>query len=461
MTMIAPYGSWESPITAADVARGQVPLSFPAVAGDEAWWHEGRPDEGGRTAIMASPGAGAKPRELLPAPYNARTRVHEYGGRAYLPVPLPGGGFDLVFANFADQRLYRAPASSVSKGSAFEATPLTPEPEVPAGLRYADMTLSPDGREVWCVREAHSAGQNGDEPAITRAIVAVPLDGTAHNDPSAIRVLVTGADFFASPTPSPDGTRLAWINWDHPRMPWDGTELRVGPVTGTTVALSTLVMGGPAESVLAPAWPDDQTLYVASDASGWWNLYAVPAIAGGEPRPLCPREEEFAGPMWQLGARPFAVLGDGTLAVLHGVGTMRLGYLDPASGKLAEAGEQDGAERAFGFSGLSASGTTLVATAGGPATPFGVVRADSRVRSEFEVLRREAITVDPAYLPVPRQVALSAAPGAPVVHALVYPPTSPGVAAPDGELPPYVVFVHGGPTANVLPVLDLEKAYFT
>src|SRR5262245_46650781 len=124
MTMIAPYGSWESPITAADVARGQVPLSFPAVAGDEAWWQEGRPDEGGRTAILASPGAGATPRELLPAPHYARTRVHEYGGRAYLPVPLPGGGFDLVFANFADQRLYRAPTSG-----AFEATPLTPEPE--------------------------------------------------------------------------------------------------------------------------------------------------------------------------------------------------------------------------------------------------------------------------------------------------------------------------------------------
>src|SRR5215472_3466291 len=456
MTMIAPYGSWESPITAADVARGQVPLSFPAVAGDEAWWHEGRPDEGGRTAIMASRGGGAKPRELLPAPYNARTRVHEYGGRAYLPVPLPGGGFDLVFANFADQRLYRAPTSSVSTGSAFEATPLTPEPEVPTGLRYADMTLSPDGREVRCVREAHSAGHDGQEPAITRAIVAVPLDGTAHNDPSAIRVLVTGADFFAFPTPSPDGTRLAWINWDHPRMPWDGTELRVGPVTGVTVADSAPVMGGPAESVLAPLWRDDDSLYAISDASGWWNLYLVSLPGGAAPSPLYPAEEEFAGPLWQLGGRPFAMLGDGRLAVVHGRGCLRLGLLDPETSELTDL---DLPIPEFGAA-LSADAAAIVGLAGGPAQPHSVVRVDAPT-SRMEVLRRELDELpDEAYLPVPRHVELEGRYGR-VVHALVYPPSSPDATGPEGELPPYVVWVHGGPTGHAVGLLDLEKAYFT
>jgi dipeptidyl aminopeptidase/acylaminoacyl peptidase len=464
----APYGTWESPITAAQVARGQVPLSFTAVAGDEVWWQEGRPDEAGRTAVMssgvdcraaasggASEGASGTARELLPAPFNARTRVHEYGGRSYLPVPAAGGGFDLVFANFADQRLYRA---ATSAGGAFVPEPLTPEPAVPAGLRYADMVSSPDGREIWCVREAHAA-----DGSVSRAIVAVPLDGSAASSPAAVRVLVTGADFFASPAPSPDGASLAWVSWDHPRMPWDGTELRVGPATGTTVASSTLLMGGPGESVLYPAWAGPGSLYAVSDASGWWNLYSVNAAAGAAPRPLCPRAEEFCGPMWLLGARAYAVLDDGRLAVLHGVGGLRLGFLDPADGTLAEADLGEGGERyqAFGFSGLAASGTTVTAVAGGPATPWTVLRVRASGRPGAEVVRREGRTVDPAYLPVPRHVPLSVTPDGPVVHALVYPPSSPAAAGPDGELPPYIVWVHGGPTANVLPVLDLEKAYFT
>jgi dipeptidyl aminopeptidase/acylaminoacyl peptidase len=469
----APYGTWKSPITAAEVARGQVPLSFTTIVGDEVWWQEGRPDEGGRTTIMCSGTAPGTARELLPAPFNARTRVHEYGGRSYLPLPpadpAPGAGVDFVFANFADQRLYRATAGAAA-GGPFAPLPLTPVPAVPTGLRYADMVISPDGREIWCVREAHSA-----DGTISRAIVAVPLDGSAAAAPEAVRVLVTGAGFFASPTPSPDGTALAWINWDHPRMPWDGTELRVGPASGTTVASSSLVMGGPAESVLHPAWAGSGSLYAVSDASGWWNLYQVDAAAGASPRPLCPREEEFSGPLWQLGVRPYAVLGDGRLAVLHGLGGLRLGLLDPATGALSEAvlsgaglpgaalPGDDEAYRAFGHSGIAASGTTVAAVAGGPATPWTVLRlrASGARLGAAEVLRRESSTVDPAYLPVPRQVPLSVTPNGPVVHALVYPPASPFASGPDGELPPYIVWVHGGPTANVLPVLDLEKAYFT
>ncbi|HTU76947.1 MAG TPA: prolyl oligopeptidase family serine peptidase [Trebonia sp.] len=458
MTKIAPYGSWESPITAADVARGQVALGFPSAVAEEVWWQEGRPDEGGRTTVMASAGAGTKPRELVPAPYNARTRVHEYGGRSYLPVPRAGGGFGLVFANFADQRLYHL-ASPGEEGR--EPRPLTPEPAFRAGLRYADMVLSPDGREAWCVREAHA---DADGKAITRAIVAIPLDGSAATDPDAVRVLVSGADFFAFPAPSPDGTRLAWISWDHPRMPWDGTELRVGPVSGSTVSDSALVIGGLEESVLAPAWSGDDSLYVVSDASGWWNLYEVAARPGASTRPLCPREEEFAGPLWQLGGRPYIVLGDGRLAVLHGAGETQLSLLDPVTGDLTEAGLSEGGVpfRTFGSAGLSGSGMTIVASAGGPSTPHSVIRASATTLPEAEVIRREVITIDPAYLPVPREVALPTGVGdSPVVHALVYPPSSPFAIGPADDRPPYIVWVHGGPTSNVLPALDLEKAYFT
>ena len=196
--------------------------------------------------------------------------------------------------------------------------------------------------------------------AVSREIVAVPLDGSAASDAAAIRVLVSGAQFFAFPTPSPDGTKLAWINWDHPGMPWDGTELRVGAVAGGAVT----VRGRRRSSWAARTsrcsrrcWRDDATLYAVSDASGWWNLYEVAASAGAAPRPLHPLEEEFAGPLWQLGGRPFELLGDGRLAVLHGLGELRLAVLDPASGELADV-DLPGYRTAYGE--LAVSGDAIV-----------------------------------------------------------------------------------------------------
>ncbi len=462
MSQIAPYGTWKSPISAADVARGKTLLSFPAIAGDEVWWQESRPAEGGRVTIMAAAAAGGAPRELLPAPWYARTRVHEYGGKSYLPVPSGQGGFDLVFANFADQRLYRLAGDGAPR-------PLTP---AGCGYRFADMALAPGGREVWCVRETAV-----DDGRVSRAIVAVPLDGSAADTPDAMRVLVTGADFFAFPTPSPDGTRLAWIDWNHPRMPWDGTELRVGPATGvTSITEAAPVMGGPEESVLAPLWRDNDSLYAISDASGWWNLYEVP-LSGGGPRALCPREEEFAEPMWELGGRPFALLGDGRLAAAHGAGEERLGVLDPSSGELTDP--ELGFRVVLGS--LAASGSTVAAVAGGPRTPWSVIRVSPD--GPAEVLREQVVAAsDPAYLPDARQVQFviggpggyggtgsppiggsggALPPEATAVHAIVYPPASPDYAAPAGELPPYIVFVHGGPTSHALPVLNMEKVYFT
>jgi dipeptidyl aminopeptidase/acylaminoacyl peptidase len=464
MTETAAYGAWKSPISAVDVATGAVGVSYPSIAGGEVWWMERRPSEGGRTAIVASAGAQAPLRELLPPPWNARTRVHEYGGKAYLAVPSLSlaGGFDLVFANFADQRLYAA-GRAVEAG--IEPVPLTPADQ---GFRFADLVLSPDGHEVWCVREtvlpapdgAAAAGFHiGGGVAVRREIVAVPLDGSAASSAGAIRVLVSGAQFFAFPTPSPDGTRLAWISWNHPNMPWDGTELRVGPVSGNTldVAGATLVMGGPEESVLAPCWRDDASLYVISDASGWWNLYAVAASAGAAPRPLHPLAEEFAMPLWQLGGRPFEALGDGRLVVAHGLGEQRLAILDPASGDLTGL-DLPGYRTTHGE--LAVSGTTIATVAGGPRTPWSVLRvtADGAV----ELMKKQpADGPDPAYLPDARPVQLTSKQNGSVVHAIAYAPANPGYTAPAGELPPYIVHVHGGPTSHSVPVMSLEKAFFT
>jgi len=429
------YGEWASPIAGADVARKQVSLAFAVIEGDGVWWQESRPEEGGRVAIVRQGPDGVR-RDLLPMPYNARTRVHEYGGRSYHPVP---GGF--VFANFSDQRLYRC-------GEEGAPEPLTPEPG-DVSFRFADFVLSPGGDEIWCVRERHEGGR------ITRAIAAVPLDGSAVRDDGAMRVLASGSDFYAFPAPSPDGTRLAFICWDHPLMPWDGTELRVAAVGGD--GTQHIVMGGPAESVLAPAWRDDQSLYVISDRSGWWNLY----LAGldGTAGELCPRPEEFAAPLWQLGASPYAVLGDGRLAVTYGTGEARLGVLDPSTGQLDDL---DLPYRVYAFD-LTAAGQAIATIAGGPTVPTTVISVDIPATGDpvvRELSRSTDALPDPAYLPVPRAAELTGPSGS-VVHALVYPPSNPDVRAPEGERPPYIVWVHGGPTAQSLPRLDLEKAFFT
>jgi dipeptidyl aminopeptidase/acylaminoacyl peptidase len=436
------YGEWHSPIAGADVARKQVGLGFAVIDAAGAWWQESRPEEGGRIAVVCQ-GPDGVSRDLLPMPYNARTRVHEYGGRSYQPVP---GGF--VFANFADQRLYRGGADGAPE-------PLTPEPG-DVSFRFADFVLSPGRDEVWCVRERHEGGR------ITRAIAAVPLDGSAAEDDGAMRVLVSGSDFYAFPAPSPDGTRLAVICWDHPLMPWDGTELRVAAVDGSAAdgEGQQVIMGGPAESVLAPAWRDDQSLYVISDRSGWWNLYR--AGLDGSARELCPRPEEFAAPLWQLGASPYAVLGDGRLAVTYGTGDARLGVLDPATGQLDDL---DLPYRVYVF-GLTAIGQSVATIAGGPTVPTTVISVDVPAAGgpatavARELSRSTDELPDPAYLPVPRTAELTGPSGS-VVHAIVYPPSNPVARAPEGERPPYIVWVHGGPTAQSVPRLDLEKAFFT
>jgi dipeptidyl aminopeptidase/acylaminoacyl peptidase len=431
-TETASFGEWVSPLLSTDIARSHVGLAFPMVIGSTVWWQETRPSEGGRTVVVCAGPDGAA-RDLLPMPWNARTRVHEYGGRSYLPVPD-----GLLFANFADQRLYLVTDGAIA--------PLT----AAVGDRFADFVLAPAGDEVWCVRERHSGGR------VSRAIVAVPLDGSAADAPDVVRVLVSGSDFYASPAPSPDGSRLAWICWDHPRMPWDGTELRVGTV-GDTVRDQQVIMGGETESVLGPVWRDDRGLYLVSDRSGWWNLYL--AALDGPARALCPREEEFAGPLWQLGLGPYAVLGDGRLAVTHGTGGRRLGVLDPDTGELTDL---DLPYRVY-LPWLSASERTVTAVAGGPAVPLGVVAITvegTRPPQVRELSRETDELPEAGYLPVPHERQLTGPSGS-VVHALVYPPANPRFRAPDGERPPYIVWVHGGPTSQALPRLDLEKAYFT
>jgi len=478
-----PYGEWPSPITAAQVAGSRLRVAFPTVIGAATFWQENRPQEQGRTTVMRCQ-AGGEPAMLLPAPWSARTRVHEYGGLGYLPLPSPvaaatlaaagqaAGDLPVVFANSDDQRLYLA-GPDVAAGTA-QPVPLTPDPTAqgsalepddrpatgpggitfgaalePCALRYADFAVSPDGREIWCVRERHQHGK------VTRAIVAVPLDGSAAADPAAIRVLVTGFDFFAFPTPSPDGAWLAWICWNHPHMPWDGTELRVAPVADGVPGKSRLIKGSNRESVLAPLWRDAGSLYVATDWTGWWNIYQV-SLTGQPPQALYPADEEFADALWQLGARPFARLGDGRLAVRHGRGSAMLGVLDPETWELTDL---DVPFSEF-LEHVSADGTVIAAVGCGPHVANSVVTIDV-ASGDWTVLRAEIGELpDDRFLPEPQHVELEGPYGR-VVHAIVYPPANPAATAPAGELPPYIAWVHGGPTDHATARLSLEKAYFT
>ncbi|MFI1971262.1 prolyl oligopeptidase family serine peptidase [Streptomyces cinnamoneus] len=453
MVSTAPYGTWRSPIDAALVASHDGKPDFVGMVGDEVWWVAARPAEGGRAALVRLR-PGEREAVALPAPWNARSRVMEYGGAPWAAVPRPAGGPLVVFVHFADQRLYAwepdDPAGAAPR-------PLTPRSAVGGGLRWADPVLRPASGEVWCVLEEFT----GEGPRdVRRVIAAVPLDGSAAADRSAVRELSDDRHrFVTGPRLSPDGRHAAWVAWDHPRMPWDGTELLVARVVpgdeGVRFADARTVLGGPEESVAQVEWAADGTLLAATDASGWWNLHRVDPATGGSVN-LCPREEEFAGPLWRVGQRWFIPLDGGLVAVVHGRGAQRLGILDPETGELVDAA----GPWTEWLPALAAQGTRVVGVAASPRTAYEVVELDTRTGRARAVGARHTDAVDRAYYPEPL-IRTFTGPDGREVHAHVYPPHSPDFTGPAEEAPPYVIRAHGGPTARSPLVLDLEIAYFT
>ncbi|MGC0373693.1 prolyl oligopeptidase family serine peptidase [Streptomyces sp. SAI-229] len=433
------YGEWPSPIDAATAAAHDGGPEFVGFVGDEVWWTEPRPAEGGRRTLVRRHADGTE-EPVLPAPWNVRSRVIEYGGRPWAGTARDGAPL-VVFVNFADQRLYRYEPGG-------EPRPLTPVSPVGQGLRWADPVLPPERGEVWCVLEEFT----GDGPSdVRRVLAAVPLDGSAAGDRGAVRELSDGRHrFVTGPRLTPDGRRACWLGWDHPRMPWDGTELLVADVLADgTLREARTVAGGPEESVAQADWTPDGRLLYASDRTGWWNLYR-----DGEP--VCPRGEEFGGPLWKLGLRWFAPLDSGLIAVLHGRGAPVLGVLDPETCELVDA---VGPWSEFAPT-LAAHGERVVAVGAGPRSGHEVVELDTRTGHARVIGARHEDAVDPAYYPEPR-VRTFTGPDGREIHARVYPPHHPGCAGPADERPPYVIRAHGGPTGRAPLVLDLEIAYFT
>jgi dipeptidyl aminopeptidase/acylaminoacyl peptidase len=432
---VAPYGSWCSPLSAAQVARGGGRLGGALLAADGAlWWAEGRPDEGGRIALLRRP-EGGEATDVLPAGANARTRVHEYGGGAWaLAAP------DLVlYTDFGDQRLYRLRLGE-------EPVAITPEPEVEAGLRYADMWVAADGETVVCVREVH--GADGGEPE--NQIVALPLSGEGE-----ARVLASGRDFYSYPRVSADGGTLAFTCWDHPNMPWDGTELWTAPLAGDGAAHQ--VAGGPAESIFQPEWGPDGRLHYVSDRNGWWNLYAADASGGNEEQ-LTAEEADLAYPQWLFGGSTYAFLESGAIAFIRTErATEQVFVRDPAGGPLRDLGLP---YTNTGFPSISGRGNRVAFVAGTPEAESAVVVLDLASGEREEVRSAADEPVDPAYVSVPRPVEFATGNGE-VAHGFYYPPANAEFEAPAGEAPPLIVQSHGGPTAHAVPALDREFLYWT
>ncbi|MBK3639205.1 LpqB family beta-propeller domain-containing protein [Streptomyces sp. MBT33] len=434
-----PYGSWPSPIDAALTAAHDGHPEYVGFVGDEPWWTEPRPEEGGRRTLVRRRADGRE-ETVLPAPWNVRSRVIEYGGHPWAGVVLDGRPV-VVFVNFADQRLYRCEPDG-------EPRPLTPVSPVGGGLRWAEPRLLSDRGEVWCVLEEFT----GDGPTdVRRVLAAVPLDGSAAQDRDAVRELSDDAHrFVTGPRISPDGGRAAWLVWDHPRMPWDGTELVVAEVRDDgTLSRPRTVAGGPRESIAQADWAADGSLLYASDRTGWWNLYR-------DGVPLCPREEEFAGPLWKLGHRWFAPLDNGLVAVVHGRGATALGILDPETGEIVDAA---GPWTEFAPT-LAVHGERVVSVGASPRSAYEVVELDTRTGRARVVGAEHEDAVDPAHYPEP-QIRTFTGPAGRDIHAHIYPPHNPGCVPPGDELPPYVVWAHGGPTSRSPLVLDLSIAYFT
>ena len=424
------YGTWPSPVTAQTVAAQGLRLSYVAVDGDDIYWIEGRPHEAGRNALVRLRPDG-RIEDATPSDFNVRTRVHEYGGGAYVVAE------GVVYAsNFADQRIYRITADD------------QPIPITPAGKWfYADATLDRTRHRLIAVREDHSEPDR--EPITT--LVSIPLEGAA----SAGDVIASGYDFYSTPRLSPDGSRLVWLSWRHPQMPWDGTELWLADVTASgTVSNQRRIAGGPTESIYQPDWTPEGELYFVSDRDGWWKLYrseeGVPVTSD------VPMDAELGRPQWIFGTTSWVSIGDGRMVVSYTrAGRWHLSSLDTRTGRMSPLAE--------GFEPrewLASTGTHVVLVAGSSTTADAVVRVDVATGVVETLKSSSSVSIPSALLSVPESVEFPSSDGH-KTHAFYYPPQNADYTGLDGERPPLILIGHGGPTTATSATLDLKVQFWT
>jgi dipeptidyl aminopeptidase/acylaminoacyl peptidase len=423
---IAPYGSWKSPITSDLVVKENILLLQLALDGEDVYWLECRPQEKGRYVIVKRSPDGTIT-EVTPAPFSARTRVHEYGGASFMVADGV-----VYFSNDADQRLHRQ-----RPGLAPE--PLTPE----IAWRYADAVMDHQRKRLICVREDHTQAPK----EASNTLVAVSLDT------GEVSVLVEGNDFYSSPRLSPDGRQLAWLTWNHPNMPWDGCELWVAALDDAgEAAESQWVAGKIDESIFQPEWSPEGELHFVSDRSGWWNLYRWRA---GEVEALCPMEAEFGGPQWVFDVSSFGFAEGRLVCRYQKEGQSHLSLLDMTTLKL----EPLDLPYTFCYR-LRVNGGAAVMIAGSTAEPESVVYLDLATRKPEILVRSSSWKIDPDYISIPRAIEFPTTNGL-TAHAFYYPPTNQDFAGPANERPPLLVTSHGGPTSAAWLLLDPEVQFWT
>ncbi len=425
---VAPYGSWRSPITSELIVSATIRLGQIELDGEDVYWIETRPTEGGRNVIVQRKPNG-QVTDRTPPSFNARTRVHEYGGGDF--VVADG---TIYFSNFEDQRVYRQSPGAQQR-------PITAE----AALRYADVLIDRQRDRLICVREDHTLANR--EPVNNLVGLQLERGDVGH-------VLVSGNDFYSSPRLSPDGSQLAWLTWNHPNMPWDGTELWVGEFkTDGSLGRTEQVAGGVDESVFQPEWSPDGVLHFVSDRTGWWNLYRW---RNGRIEQLWEMAAEFGIPQWIFGMSTYSFeSADRIICTYSQQGTWHLARLDTTTRR------HEPIETPYtDLSGIRAASGHVVFLAGSPTEPLSIVRLDLRTRVP-EVLRRPSdVTIHGAYLSIPRAIEFPTENGL-TAHGFFYAPKNREYTVPPGEQPPLLVLSHGGPTAATSSTLQMGIQYWT
>ncbi len=434
---LAPYGSWKSPITSDLIVKESIGLSQLKLDGDDIYWIEMRPSEGGRQVIVRRPKDGQSA-DVTPREFNARTRVHEYGGGDYA---VHDGV--VYFSNFADQQLYRQAENSnpeliAKKGGQ--------DVRAPSGdLRYADAVIDTKRDRLICVREDH---REKDREA-TNTLASVPFDG------GEAQVLVSGQNFYSSPRVSPDGSRLAWLQWNHPNMPWDGCELWAAEFAlDGSITNQKLVAGGLEESIFQPEWSPDGMLYFVSDRSGWWNIHRI--SEGGAIECVCEMEAEFGMPQWVFGLSTYAFeSADRIVCAFAEQGIWRLGLIDPRAQQI-ERIETPYTEISF----VRAASGRAVFRAASPNQPFSIIELDLATLAMKVLQAASRIAIDADYISAPQPIEFPTENGL-TAHGFFYPPKNRDFAASANEKPPLLVKSHGGPTSATIAAYMLGIQYWT
>lgn len=421
----ASYGSWESPITADLIIAKTISLVEIAASGKDIYWIESRPSEAGRYVIMRRMADGAVT-ECTPPDFYARTTVHEYGGGAFM---VEDGV--IYFSNFTDHHLYRQPVGG--------------QPEVLTladGYYYADLILDKQRGRIICIREDHTV-----EGEAVNTIVSVGLNGDE-------RILVEGNNFYSSARLSPDGSKLAYLTWNHPNMPWDGCELWLADINADgTLHNHNLIAGSVTESVFQPEWSPNGILHFVGETTGWWNLYR---FDNGKTEALCPMEAEFGEPQWVFGMFTYDFVSPTKILCRYSQNSSwHLAWLDTSSKKLTDI------ETSFTeIADICAGDGFAIFSAGSPTQPFSLIRMDTSTGKMESIKQSFEVTVDEGYLSTATPIRFPTTDGK-QAHAIYYAPKNKDYAGLEGEHPPLMVISHGGPTGSTTTVLRLSLQYWT